>query len=488
MKATKEVLVNFLRAEVPLNSSEDDTNLLHTNSVKSKHSNDIKSQHSRNPKSENTQPEHPSNLDVLTSVASHINTGSSNNFKSDKKAEYQRNLQPKNPSNLKQSSNHKLEQSTNVKSNHQSNPKSENPSNLKPEYSSNLQPEHPSNPYILTNVTSYINTRRYNNKSRSDKKRRITIHWYNRPSGISSQSLKKLFSACNNYCLYTEDINSDILIFDGDTLDGNPPVRRDSKQVWVFREMESPDITFSHQWLKPSWQNKFNRTFTYRVDSDQFTPYGFYRLRKEPLKKNITAIMKLKSKLVSIFSSNCGVPSQREKYINLLRKYIPVDFYGRCGNLTCKKSHDCFISNAKIYKFYLSFENSLCKDYVSEKFFRPESLDIVAVTRGGANYSKIAPAKTYIDTSDFKSVKDLANFLLYLDRNDTAYRQYLENKHSYESIYWWFGTGNNPMLMHRLSHCGLCNKTRLWLDEKKEYENIGDWYEKNKCHKPADIH
>ncbi|XP_055958757.1 alpha-(1,3)-fucosyltransferase C [Patella vulgata] len=410
-KAANEVFVKILKETMPLNSSKDDANSIHANNVKSKHSNNPKSEHSRNLK-----PDHSRNL--------------------------------------------KSEQ---------------------------LQPEHPSNPYILTSVSSHFNTRS-SNKPRSNKTRGITIHWYNRPSEVSSQALRNWFSPCNDSCIYTEDINSDILIFDGDSLAGNPPVRRNPNQVWVFHEMESPDITFSHQWLKPSWRNKFNRTFTYRVDSDQFIPYGFYRKRKEPLKKNITAIMKQKAKLVSIFSSNCGVASQREKYIKLLRKYIPVDFYGRCGNLTCPKSYDCFISNAKTYKFYLSFENSLCRDYVSEKFFRAESLDIVAVTRGGANYSKIAPAKTYIDTSDFKSVKDLANFLLYLDRNDTAYRQYLENKQSFESIYWWFGTGDNFMFMHKLSHCGLCNKARSWLNEKKVYENIGDWYEKNKCHKPADIH
>ncbi|KAK6167835.1 hypothetical protein SNE40_021773 [Patella caerulea] len=369
---------------------------------------------------------------------------------------------------------------------------SEHPNTLKLEHSrqvkpEHLRPEHPSNPFILTNITSHINSRSYN-QSRAHKKGRITIHWYNRPLGLSSQVLRNVFSSCNDSCIYTEDRNSDILIFDGDTLPENPPVRSNPNQVWVFREMESPDITFSQQWHKPSWRNKFNRTFTYRVDSDQFTPYGFYKIRKEPTKKNITAIMKLKSKLVSIFASNCGVPSQREKYINLLRKYIPVDFYGRCGNLTCPKSHDCFTSNAKIYKFYLSFENSLCKDYVSEKLFRPESLDIVAVTRGGANYSQICPEKTYIDTSNFKSVKDLANFLLYLDRNDTAYGQYLENKQRYESIYRGMRSADSNLLISNHENCGLCYKARLWLSEKKVYETIGDWYEKNKCHKPTDIH
>jgi alpha-1,3-fucosyltransferase len=51
-----------------------------------------------------------------------------------------------------------------------------------------------------------------------------------------------------------------------------------------------------------------------------------------------------------------------------------------CGNLTCpsdikmgnSKFHvnrGCFFHIEKHYKFYLSFENSLCSEYVTEKLF-----------------------------------------------------------------------------------------------------------------------
>ena len=60
------------------------------------------------------------------------------------------------------------------------------------------------------------------------------------------------------------------------------------------------------------------------------------------------------------------------------------------------------------YKFYLSFENAVCKDYVTEKFFKVLNYDIVPVVLGGADYSKLAPEKSYIDARDFKSIADLA--------------------------------------------------------------------------------
>ena len=46
--------------------------------------------------------------------------------------------------------------------------------------------------------------------------------------------------------------------------------------------------------------------------------------------------------------------------------------------------------------FYLTFENSKCKDYVTEKFFAIQQLDIVPIVMGGANYSAIAPRGSYI--------------------------------------------------------------------------------------------
>ena len=50
-----------------------------------------------------------------------------------------------------------------------------------------------------------------------------------------------------------------------------------------------------------------------------------------------------------------------------LQKHLQVDVYGKCGPLSCD---DCHLMLHRHYKFYLAFENSLCKDYVTEKLFK----------------------------------------------------------------------------------------------------------------------
>lgn len=51
--------------------------------------------------------------------------------------------------------------------------------------------------------------------------------------------------------------------------------------------------------------------------------------------------------------------------------FLKVDIYGACGNFKCSRSTSdlCFELLDNDYKFYLAFENSNCKDYITEKFF-----------------------------------------------------------------------------------------------------------------------
>ena len=127
------------------------------------------------------------------------------------------------------------------------------------------------------------------------------------------------------------------------------------------------------------------------------------------------------------------------------------------------------------YKFYLSFENSICDDYVTEKFFEIMNHDIVPVVYGGANYSRIAPPHSYIDALKF-TPETLANYLKLLDASDKLYNEY----------FWWKGhytVEAGLETMARNGFCELCKKLHQdqGIKNYKVSQLVSEWHPKNKC-------
>jgi len=101
-------------------------------------------------------------------------------------------------------------------------------------------------------------------------------------------------------------------------------------------------------------------------------PYGTVeKLKQNKLSLDMVANnpAKGKTKLVAWFVSNCESESLREKYVQTMKKYIDVDVYGKCGDHVCwvGEQDECYNILERDYKFYLAFENSFCRDYVTEK-------------------------------------------------------------------------------------------------------------------------
>ena len=166
----------------------------------------------------------------------------------------------------------------------------------------------------------------------------------------------------------------------------------------VFLYLESPVM---RELNLTQYDSFFNLTATYRHDSD-FPHYYeelFGNWKKNPDFNRAYDFHGQKDKFAVALIGNCNDNCRRLELIEQLRKYVPIDVVGNnregfCSNKTCPAvfkngtKGDCRAILAEEYKFFLTFENSVCEDYITEKFFRTLQYNTIPVVRGGGNYSK----------------------------------------------------------------------------------------------------
>lgn len=269
--------------------------------------------------------------------------------------------------------------------------------------------------------------------------------------------------------------------------------KRKAHQRFVFNLWESPAHTPSlHQ-----YKQFFNWTMTYRFESDIITSYysgnpyvhvsnPFHEMMmKENLMRNLNITFQkmidqpseeifAKKKLgtAAALVTNCGGSSARLPFIHALQKYIDVKVYGRCGE-ACPTNRNCREFIAENYYFLLSFENSLCTEYTTEKFFATLEHPIIPVVLGRTNYSYFIPPSGYIQTNQFTTMKSLAEYLNQTRNDKQKYSSYFTWKKDY---IWGLSQFFTPF-------CDLC--VRLHLDTKaKVYDDIHKWWFEGTCEKP----
>ena len=174
----------------------------------------------------------------------------------------------------------------------------------------------------------------------------------------------------------------------------------------------------------------FNLTMTYRLDSDIPTPYGVFKRNGNELpsgrqleeyiknfgQENKQLADKKSGKdrvTIAQYVSNCVTAVGRENLVDMIDYITPVDIYGNCGDFFCSwnDEDDCLNLLGEKYKFYLSFENAMCTDYITEKFFKVLNQNVIPVVFTGANMSKIAPPHSHINVAEFPTIQDLVAHL-----------------------------------------------------------------------------
>ncbi|KAI9015416.1 hypothetical protein DFJ74DRAFT_680116 [Hyaloraphidium curvatum] len=178
-------------------------------------------------------------------------------------------------------------------------------------------------------------------------------------------------------------------------------------------------------------------------------PSGLSCLRPAPAAEELH---RGKRKFAASFVSKCGAGSResqgvirRELMLDLDRELaiisnatgrprLEVDHYGKClyspdldmlamANASKVRGgpagEKLFLSTR--YKFVLAFENSVRRDYLTEKPFDALRAGAVPVYYGSPSARDFLPPGSYVDVLDFRSAKELAAHLAALDADDDAF-------------------------------------------------------------------
>lgn len=121
-----------------------------------------------------------------------------------------------------------------------------------------------------------------------------------------------------------------------------------------------------------------------------------------------------------VYSNNMFADSCRIDFFHALSNYKHIDSGGGLLNNIGGKVDDKleFIKN---YKFCIAFENSAYDGYITEKMIDPMIVNSIPIYWGNPRPQLDFNPKSFINVRDYSSYNELIEYIKYLDENDDAY-------------------------------------------------------------------
>uniref|UniRef100_A0A2A4J738 Fucosyltransferase n=1 Tax=Heliothis virescens TaxID=7102 RepID=A0A2A4J738_HELVI len=290
--------------------------------------------------------------------------------------------------------------------------------------------------------------------------------------------------------------NYDVVVFHGPELITRRnlllPTSRLPHQKYIFMSMESSDY---YPICEPKYNNYFNWTWTYKINSDSYFGYIVIKDKEgkaigpkeemqwekvenmKPINDTIKTKISKKKYAAAWFVSNCNARSgrygvARQLEAELAKYNMTVDIFGFCGKKKCPKDNveKCMRMIETDYYFYLSFENSMSADYVTEKLLTALNHYAVPVVFGDANYTRYMPDGIYL-TITKDTVREVAQNMVNIINDKEQYYEYFK----WHNHYTYSDGQDSPETDPYCNLCLLINDDDKFL-RTSVYNNFGEWW------------
>ncbi|XP_067943352.1 4-galactosyl-N-acetylglucosaminide 3-alpha-L-fucosyltransferase FUT6-like [Watersipora subatra] len=263
------------------------------------------------------------------------------------------------------------------------------------------------------------------------------------------------------------------------------PPYHNPDQLWMELNQESPVHSHADEELQPL-NGFFNISSTYLLDSDFSLSYIPGVKHKAGVASSTIDYSKGKTKMALWFVSHCDAASGRDAYVRELQKYnITIDIFGKecigkCSGISdgCAANNlTCYRELRQKYKFYLAFENSICSEYITEKFWNTLTSDSynipIALGARLEEYTKFAPPNSFLHTRNFTSVRALAELMHRVDGDRELFNSFHKWRETHEIV---------PHFDETSMHCYMCKQANEKCRTRLDLKNLSKyWSRKMSC-------